>query len=115
MTDLEDKKLTVVIPMDTYLKAVAKMTPLRLKFQGLLLGLLQEWVDGRKNLDAAGVKSGQVSDSMSKDLPAVEQFRAFLKSAPKEDVHMVLSLMARFTANVKEDSERSSERRTKSR
>ena len=51
----------------------------------------------------------------SKEQASVDQFLAFLRSAPKEDVHMVLSLMARFSSNLKENSLKTPERRFSSR
>jgi hypothetical protein len=114
VTDLEEKKLTVVIPMSTYLRAVAKMGPLRFKFQGLLLRLLQQWVDesvgGEGQPDSHGSRV-----SATKDVLAVEQFRSFLKEAPKEDVHIVLSLIARFSGSSKENALNLPERKAVSR
>lgn len=64
-------------------------------------------------LKAANSSSApQKSMISSKEAGQLEQFREFLRSAPKQDVHMVLSLMERFTDDVKETSQKFLERKS---
>ena len=52
------------------------------------IGLLKSGKSGLSNDD---------SSASAKEAESVSRFRQFLRSAPKGDVHMVLSLIARFS------------------
>ncbi len=119
MSESVEKKLTVMIPMATYVKAVSRMSPLGLKFQGLLLHLLQDWVenaeaDGDAFSDSKLQRGSNVSGT-TKEQKQVSEFLDFLRTGEKSDVHTVLSLIARLSSRRSEISESSQERKLNSR
>jgi hypothetical protein len=114
-----EKKLTVMIPMETYVRAVSKMSPLGLKFQGLFLQLLQGWVE---SIEAGGEASsnsklerGPNVVGTAKEQKQVSEFLDFLRTGEKSDVHTVLSLIARLSAHRSEMGESLPERKLHSR
>jgi len=115
VTDSVDKKLTVMIPMETYLKALSRMSPLGLKFQGLLLGLLQSWVESGEKKDEAVLSSSAERGSKVvgtvKEQKQMSEFLEFLRTGEKSDVHTVLSLIARLSSRSAESSETLKERK----
>ncbi len=119
MSESVEKKLTVMIPMATYLRAVSRMTPLGLKFQGLLLHLLQNWVeddaaDGEIASDSKVLHGSNVSGT-AKEQKQISEFLEFLRTGEKSDVHTVLSLIARLSTRKAEFDESLQERKLNNR
>ena len=92
---MEKKNIPIRVPVDLHLAASQRMLieSGEINFQRFMIQALEEFVRGQSTHIVSTAESQR--GGTKKEQAAVDQFLAFYRSAPKEEVHIVLSHLAR--------------------